>query len=478
MYIYRKEEIKEIDRQAAAKGMDGFTLMESAGRGLFEAMIPLLDKNQEILILAGRGNNGGDGIVLARYLKLNGYKCDLVFPSGEPSSSEAEKHYTYYRNCGYESAERGTRYDVIVDAMYGAGARLPLPQSVQGIIDWANSQEALRIAVDIPSGVTADKGEAEKAFMADFTFCLHGYKPSAFLEGTTEFYGKMMVIEIGLPHTSRTRIWTKEDTEQTFLKRQAGGHKGTYGTGLLIAGTDEMPGSARLAAAGALRCGIGKLKVAAGRFVSGIISGALPEAMFIHDGLDMVSSGQIPDKLSAAAIGPGLPDTETVRRASEVLLSQKDLPLILDAGALIERTYPEREAPVIVTPHPGEFSRMTGQAVKDIQNNRFEAAGSYAAAHGIIVVLKGRNTVMAFPDGDILVNASGNGGLAKGGTGDTLTGMLLAFLSSYKDVKAAVANAVYFHGVSAERWAETGAQTAMLASDLSEGLIRVMKEFE
>ncbi|WP_026695233.1 NAD(P)H-hydrate dehydratase [Peribacillus kribbensis] len=478
MFVYSSREIKEMDQQAAEKGLNTFTLMESAGRELFGRLIQMIDKKQRILILAGAGNNGGDGIVLARYLKNHGYTCDLVFPAGEPKTGTADEQFTFYEANDFEASEIKGNYEVIVDALLGVGGRLPLRKEVSEVIAWANGQDALRIAVDVPTGVLADEGTADEgAFQADYTFCLHGFKPSLFMESSAEKYGKAEVLDIGLKQTSRVKIWTKGDVRQSFPKRSPGAHKGTFGNGLLIAGTDEMPGAAILSSLAAKRSGIGKLTVATTQFAAGILAGRVPECVFLHNGLEKIAKGEIPPKMTAAAIGPGLNDEELIEKAVQTLL-ETDLPLLIDAGALKKREYPSREAPIILTPHPGEFQKMTGLPIKEFQKNRIQAARDFSRENQVILVLKGRHTVIAFPDGEARINTAGNAGLAKGGSGDSLTGIMLACLASYKDVKAAVSNAVYFHAACADYWKETRAETTLLASDLNETLPYVMKEFE
>lgn len=476
MYIYSSNEIKHIDHLAASGGLNVFTLMESAGKALYEAIVPLLTKKKSILIMAGTGNNGGDGIVLARYLQQNGYTCELALPIGKPKSKVSLQHFSYYMTCGLKVGDASGQYDVIVDALLGAGASPPLREEMAKSVVWANKQQALKIAVDLPTGVSADDGETELAFCADYTFCLHGYKPSAFLEGSTDYYGKIDVLEIGLPQISNWRVWTKENVKSTFHKRNPGTHKGSFGTGLLIAGSDEMPGSALLAGKGAIRSGIGKLQIATTRYVSSILAGHVPEATYMHEGLSRLAEGEIPKGLKAAAAGPGLNNETLIEQALDHLF-QTEMNIILDAGALLQpREYPSRKGHTIVTPHPGEFSRMTGNSVADIQKNRLTAASEYAVKQGVIVILKGRHTVIAHPDGEVCVNLTGNAGLAKGGTGDTLTGMLLAFISAEPNLKAAIANAVYFHGASAEHWSQ--AERGLAASDLSDLLPVAMKPFE
>ncbi|WP_042349223.1 NAD(P)H-hydrate dehydratase [Bacillus massiliigorillae] len=477
MYIYRGEDIKIVDQRAETYGMDTFTLMENAGRSLFIALQSKLTKKQRILLLAGRGNNGGDAIVLARYLKNNGYRVELVFPFGESSTETAGKHLHFFRNCGYETSEMCGHYDVIVDGIFGVGTRLPLPENMLELIRWINEQDAFRVAIDMPTGVLANSGELDTAIKADITYCLHGFKPSAFQEGSIDYYGEKQALDIGLSHDSKWKVLMKEDVQATFLQRKASSNKGTYGTGLLMAGNDEMPGSALLASVGAMRMGIGKLMVGTTTHASSIIAHAVPECTYWSDGLMKVAAGDIPSNVKAIAIGPGLVENNVLETALNVLFAS-DLPLILDAGALHERAYPTRKAPTIVTPHPGEFSRMTGLTVREVQKNRLQLASEYAAKNDLIVVLKGRNTIIAFPDGETFVNRTGNTGLSKGGTGDTLTGMLLASVTSYQNIRAAVCNAVYLHGACADYWNQSRAQASMLASDISSCLPHVLNEFE
>jgi hydroxyethylthiazole kinase-like uncharacterized protein yjeF len=279
-------------------------------------------------------------------------------------------------------------------------------------------------------------------------------------------------VDIGTPHEGGWKIWSDEDVKRTYPKRPADAHKGTYGTGLLVAGSDEMPGSAILSGIGCMRSGIGKLVVATTPFAASIICAKLPEATYLHNGLEKISEGYLPEKITAAAIGPGLTDLPLIDMTVSTLLAL-DIPLILDASALVARSYPQRVAPIILTPHPGEFSKMTGKSIANIQANRLVLANDYAKEQGVIVVLKGQNTVIAFPDGSGLVNSTGNSALSKGGTGDTLTGMLLAMLCTHENVHDAVANAVYLHGKCAEYWTENYAEESLLASDFH-GLLPIV----
>ncbi|MEC1433398.1 NAD(P)H-hydrate dehydratase [Bacillus spizizenii] len=272
-------------------------------------------------------------------------------------------------------------------------------------------------------------------------------------------------------------IWTEEHVRASLPERETESHKGTYGTALLLAGSDDMPGAALLAGLGAMRSGLGKLVIGTSESVIPLIVPVLPEATYWRDGWKKAADAQLEETYRAIAIGPGLPQTESVQQAVDHVLAA-DCPVILDAGALAKRTYPKREAPVILTPHPGEFSRMTGVPVKKLQNKRAEYAKEWAAQLQAVIVLKGNQTVTAFPDGDCWRNPTGNGALAKGGTGDTLTGMILGMLCCHEDPKHAILNAVYLHGACAELWTDEHSAHTLLAHELSDVLPRVWKRFE
>lgn len=480
MYVYRQNEIKNIDHNAAAQGFSLFTLMENAGRGLFEKIYPLLSKEKRIIILAGKGNNGGDGIVLARYLKHAGYHVDLTFPVGMPKTAIAKKHLSYYYEQGFDhkhfTIERHD-YDVIIDCLLGIGTTLPLRPEMSVVIKWMNDSQALKMAVDVPTGVVADHGECGEAFQADVTFCLHGAKPSAFLLPASHFYGRLHVIDIGLKQTSHIHILSRKEVKASLPRRGAATHKGTYGTSLLVAGNDEMPGSALLSAIGAIRVGTGKLMIATTKFAASIIATQVPEATYLLSGLEQIGNGDIPKKLAAVGIGPGIDAKEKAQKAL-IELMKHDMPLVVDAGALLplEGWHHKREAPVILTPHPGEFSRLTQLAIKDIQANRIEVAQQLATSKQVTIVLKGQYTVIAFPDGEAIINPTGNSGLAKGGSGDVLTGIMVSMLATHKNWKEAIANAVYIHGLCADQWTEQYSEASMVASDFNKLLPIVLKQ--
>lgn len=272
--------------------------------------------------------------------------------------------------------------------------------------------------------------------------------------------------------------WSAKDVSINLPGRNPESHKGSFGTALLIAGSPGMPGAAVLAALGAIRSGLGKLVVGTAKDSISPIASFVPEATFEPDLLER--AGEVPfnfNSYRAIAIGPGiLPDPATEAVVERLLTAGK--PLVVDAGALSKRNYGTATAPVILTPHPAEFSRITGVSGEEIQKNRAASASQWAVKMGVAIVLKGNNTVIAFPDGKTFINPTGNSALAKGGTGDTLTGMILGMLCLHDNWQHAVLNAVHLHGACADEWIRSRSAHTLVAHELTELLPVVMKSFE
>lgn len=483
MYIYKEADIRSVDQLAEEQGFSPMMLMENAGRSLFYHIKNYVKKSDKIAILAGKGNNGGDGIVLARYLTQAGYDISLILPMGESVSDAAKQHLAYYKKQSYTLSmeQYKASYDVLIDALLGIGTTLPLRKEVRDIIQWCNACEALKIAIDLPTGVTADHGQTVVAFKADVTFCLHGVKPSALLLPSGHYYGKYKVVPLGVKQSESNIRWMSEQVvKSTLPKRERATHKGTFGTALIVAGSDDMPGSAVLCAIGAIRCGVGKLVMASTTFAATSIIQHVPEATLLIEEKACPLGENIDEKTRAIAIGPGLGNQEKTTDQLRSLL-QVNLPLVVDAGALLpSETWkrPSKTTPTILTPHPGEFSRLTGFSVAEIQANRMELARQYAMENHVTVVLKGEHTVIAYPDGMVIINSTGNSGLAKGGSGDILTGMLTSMLATHTDWRHAIVNAVYIHGRCAELWASKYSDRSMVASDFKQLLPEVLRQLE
>ena len=272
--------------------------------------------------------------------------------------------------------------------------------------------------------------------------------------------------------------WSAKEVSRTLPRRDSDSHKGTFGTALLIAGSPGMPGAAALSAIGAMRSGLGKLVVATAKGSIPTIASFVPEATFEPDLLERMASTPPDFRIyRAIAIGPGIIPDQAMTYAVESLLTQGK-PLVIDAGALAPRNYSTASAPVILTPHQAEFSRITGVPVEDLQHNRADYASEWAEKLEVAIVLKGNNTVIAFPDGKTFINPTGNSSLAKGGTGDTLTGMMLGMLCCHDNWQHAVLNAVHLHGACADEWTRTRSAHTLVAHELTDLLPVVMKSYE
>ncbi|MFC4712148.1 NAD(P)H-hydrate dehydratase [Planococcus dechangensis] len=279
-------------------------------------------------------------------------------------------------------------------------------------------------------------------------------------------------------HEPTIIVWSQEMVRHTLPKRKQESHKGSFGTALLLAGGPVMPGAALLAGLAALRSGVGKLEIGTSRETIRSIAHRTAEATYIPDALQNIANGSMPfSHYRAIACGPGtLPDAVTEAAVDTLLTAET--PLLLDAGALSKRRYPERTAPLILTPHTGEFERISGFTQEEILQFPASCAHSFALEHHAAVVLKGPSTIIALPDGRVFQNSTGNSALAKGGTGDTLTGMILGMLTCHVRYEHAILNAVFLHGACADEFIKTRSAHTMLAHEISELLPFVWKSYE
>ncbi|TCI22088.1 NAD(P)H-hydrate dehydratase [Exiguobacterium sp. SL-9] len=464
--IYTATEIKQADEAALRKGMPADVLMERAASAVAARLI--FPPQSSVLVVCGAGNNGGDGWVIARELAQRGYTVSVYAPFGNPKSDEAKQHATYARGFVTVTHEPHDA-DHVIDALFGVGFHGPVTGTPREVISWMREQQAPIVAVDVPSGVPSDDainfdGHAVEANM---TFSLHGHKRSAFLKRTASYYGTVEVVDIGLPHTSTWRVLTASDFDRVLLERDLYSHKNTYGHGRLIGGSRHLIGAPFLAARSALRTGLGLLDLAIPPEAN-IMASSLPEAMYY--GMD-----EVPDKeYSATAIGPGLVDDERLDRLWQTVHRQSK-PLIVDAGALTT-SHLEASGPLTLTPHPGEFARLTGRSVAEIEADRFRIASDFARQHGIHLILKGTHTLIVKPDGTGAVNTVEAAALSKGGSGDVLTGMLLALWARTDRIKTETCpneQAVLWHALAAREASQQMHPASVLATDVIEAIGRI-----
>ncbi|GEN55065.1 NAD(P)H-hydrate dehydratase [Halobacillus faecis] len=497
MDIVTAQEMYERDRVAMeAAGLDGKLLMENAGRAVTYDLLRHIQKEHAIVVLIGAGNNGGDGFVIARTLLNLGYDVEAwqVVPDTK-ITGDAEAHKKIFQASGHpyrllkSSEDLNTSLgcaDVCIDAMLGIGVKGRLKEPYAEIVRLCNEKSFVRLSVDLPSGVPADEGEEDfEAFQAHYTSIIDAPKQSVFLQSTRPYYGEWSVVEIGLPPQllpdHRRRLWGAADVKRTLPERDAHSHKGSHGKGLIIGGSRLMPGSVAMTARAALRSGAGLIAVSTDPEAIPSISPYVQEATFV-EGKD---GGQVPvlEGYDGIAVGMGLGRTSVMVTVVEQLVHEKETPLLVDADGLylikgFLQELEKREAPTVLTPHPGEFAHLSGLSIKEILNSPFSHSKEFAEKHGVYLVLKGPSTIITGPDGEQRVNISGNAGLAKGGSGDVLSGILLSMMMQGEDVMNALSNGCFLHGSTADLLVQDEhAKIDLLASDVIEGLSRTFRTF-
>jgi NAD(P)H-hydrate epimerase len=513
MKLLTADEMRELDRRAIEEiGIPGVVLMENAGRGAAELLCRRFAKlwPGPVLILAGKGNNGGDGYVIARHLLGRGWRVRTVVLADEARvSGDAAINLRALQRSGGEVAfaadgERLSRLlrqnrdaRLVVDALFGTGLASEIVGHSAIAIDWVNAAGLPVLAVDIPSGVDATTGcILGRAVRADLTvtFALpklgHALYPGAGLCGALE------VVDIGIPASllakTQDRHLLVDAAAATPLlpARPATGHKGTFGHLLVVAGSNGKAGAAAMTAEGGLRSGAGLVTVAGPASVQAALAIKLTEAMTEPlaevDGALSLQALAVLQRLaegkSALALGPGLGQADETFALVRRLVRDSPLPLVLDAdglNAIAEHPAVLRERPpgsAVLTPHPGEMARLTGWTVAEVEADRVDVAREFARRHRVVLVLKGARTVTALPDGRVRLNGSGNPGLASGGMGDVLTGLIGGLLSQGLSPGDAAVLGVYLHGRAADRLQQTLGNAGMVATDLLRELPATRKE--
>lgn len=450
------------------------------------------------IVFCGMGNNGADGIAIARLLNERGIfteVCrikDILHLKGETTQSFRVQESIYaaynYPVCTSLLEPSGQEYDFVIDAVFGIGLSRDLSDEYIGIVEKINQIPGVKIAVDMPSGVNSDNGQIMGAAVkCDHTITFSFGKVGQLLWPGCEYAGKTHVVDMGITRRSwldgkPTLACLEKSDLQKLPKRPAHSNKGTFGKLLVIAGSTNMAGAACFAAKAACRSGVGLVKVFTAEENRTIIQTVVPEALLSTYGSQLNEEQFIRDMKWADAIvaGPGLGRSSTAARMVDVILKNADVPVVWDADALnilSEHTdallLPHTE--YIMTPHLGEFSRLTGNEIPWIQSHFLETAVDFARTYHVICVLKDFRTVTANPVGLSYLNLSGNNGMASGGSGDVLSGIIGAFLAQGMKGVDAAAYGVFIHGLAGDTARNIMGTHAMTASDLIESLKEVWK---
>lgn len=504
MKIATGREMREIDKSTMEWfGLPGIVLMENAGRAVAEKAVALLGepKGKIVFIVCGRGNNGGDGYVAARWLHNCGARVKLFMAMDrtvvkgdaltqlETALRMGIECFDHTEPRGLEKARIAVAFaDLVIDALAGIGLHGELSTIYKESIELMNSAGKKILAIDIPSGVDVDTGAVrEKAVQAMATVTFGLPKPGLLLQPGAACAGEIVVAPIGIPQelltaaTIRQTLITPEYVASRLPRREADAHKGSQGHVLAVAGSRGLSGAAFLAAQGALRAGAGLVTVAVPESIRNVMEMKTTEAMTLElpetlaGGLGAEAIQRVQDfsaRASVILLGPGLGRHEETLAAVREMVRTLERPLVLDADALYamaghNEILAAAGGLAVLTPHPGEMARLTGLSVKQIQTDRLGSARRAAAEWNSIVVLKGSRTVVAFPDGELFVNPTGNPAMATGGTGDVLAGMIAALIAQGLSSHDAAVLAVYLHGRAGDL-AAAGRIVGMTALDLVE----------
>lgn len=515
MKILTSHQMKEIDRKTIEEvGIPGPVLMENAGIQIFRILksrFPEIEK-ETIVIVAGKGNNGGDGFVVARHILNNGGDpLVLLLAAKEEIRGDAGTNLRIAENIGVRIREVKSyevwkkcraslaKATVIMDAIFGTGLMKPAEGLFAKAIEDINSSAGFKISVDIPSGLSSDTSELiGPAVKADVTVALSAPKICHVFPPSEEWVGELIIADISIPPllfddaNFKLEIVEQRDLSPYFQKRKRDAHKGTYGHLFIISGSVGKTGAAVMAAKAALKTGAGLVTIGTPQSCQPIVARSMMELM--TEPLTETKEGTLSSEALPRAIGllegkdglllgPGLGTHESTAEFVLSLLPRVKLPVVIDADGLnILAKNPELlkalKKPAILTPHPGEFARLLKLPTKEVRRNKLVLAPAFAKKYGIYLVLKGYRTLVVTPEGKMFVNPTGNPGMATGGSGDVLSGMIASMILQEKNILGATIAAVYLHGQSGDMAARKVGERALVAGDLIRYLPPALKSLE
>jgi ADP-dependent NAD(P)H-hydrate dehydratase / NAD(P)H-hydrate epimerase len=519
MKILTAAQMAEVDRLTTARYfIPSILLMENAGRSMADEIAKACPgiENKRVSVLCGRGNNGGDGFVVARYLALRGAKPSIIlFSNPEKLKGNALANWEIVRAMGLgiqifptlAEAKSGLRKlpipDVIVDALFGTGLSKPIGPDFRPMIEWINRfPNAFVASVDIPSGLLADSpGIPGPAVKAGLTVTFSALKLAHITPPASDFAGKVVLAPIGSPPElfenpeHRLNLVDAAQVRRAAPERNRESHKGSYGHVFVVAGSRGKSGAALMTGMAALRSGAGLATLWVPRSVQRDVAGKAPELMTESlpetesETLDRTGADKVIAKLDqseAMVLGPGVTTHPSTKKLVWDLVHRSSIPVVLDADGINSFISPaeplrnESGQPIIITPHPGEMARLIGKKTPDVQKNRLETARECAVRLHCYVILKGFQTVIATPESDLYINPTGNPGMATGGAGDILAGMVGRFVAGWNlnrkhNLADYLSAAVYLHGLAGDLAAEEEGMESLVATDLLSYLPRAFK---
>lgn len=508
MRILTADEMREVDRRAIEEiGVPSLVLMENAAIGVADALAERFPEASSAAIFCGPGNNGGDGLALARHLDARGYRVKtFLFVRRSKPRGDALVQLEILEKLGLPVAEVGPEADLgavlagaeeaelLIDALFGTGLKRPLEGHFAEIAEWLASRTARCVAVDLPSGLDGSVASVPGPHVrAGLTVTFAAPKVAHVFPPAADAVGEVVVTDLGVPSwlveeaPGRLHLLTDGELAACLTPRAASSHKGTYGHLLIVGGSPGKSGAVVMAARAAVRGGAGLVTAAVPEPLLAAVDAGSLESMTLP--LSTAAGGVVEPAAAtevygaaegkqAVALGPGLGTSDaTVDTVRELVKGLAEVPLVLDADGLNAFTgrigdIGARRGPTVLTPHPGEMARLLGTTSAEVQADRVGAARRAARSSGAVVILKGHLSLVAEPEGEVYVNPTGNPGMASGGSGDVLTGLVAALLAQGYDALVAAQLAVYLHGLAGDLALVDGAPEALSAGDLIDALPR------
>jgi hydroxyethylthiazole kinase-like uncharacterized protein yjeF len=522
MRVLTNESMRAVDRAAIEElGIPSLVLMENAARGVVDALGETFPGAGSAALFCGPGNNGGDGLAVARHLAVRGYEALIFLASfGRELSPDAAVQLAICRKMGLPireligdidiaaAIEAASHCDLTVDALFGTGLSRPLAGAFAALVEAINALPQPLVAVDLPSGLSGSSAHPPGPHaVADLTVTFAAPKIPHLLDPAASAVGELAVADLGIPPRSIAEVPEEggpielaqaEELAALLPPRQSTGHKGTYGHALLVVGSSGKAGAAILAGRAAVRAGAGLVSVAVPEPLLATVDLGSLESMTVALAADVeggLAAAAVPAVLAAAAgktvvaIGPGLGLAEGTLQAVRELAAAIPLPLVLDADGLNAfagraGSLHARSAPTVLTPHPGEIGRLLGISSAEVQQDRLGAVRRAVRETGAVVVLKGHRTLVGTPvpgtsDVAVSINPTGNPGMATGGTGDVLTGLVAGLLAQGLAVGDAARLAVFLHGAAGDAAVAGSGEEALAAAELIDHLpaaFRLLRE--
>lgn len=501
MKILTAKQIKQVEERAFQGEFTEEGLMLSAGTACFNKILKYYGdgiENKKIAVICGNGKNAGDGFVIANLFVKMGVDASIVLADKEPYLPEPKLYFDEAVANGvkdYYFTEYEFDCDIIVDCIFGIGFHGEPKAPFNEVFDAVNSSGAAIVSIDTPSGTDATTGEVVNAVKADLTIAISTLKFAHILPPANSYCGKTITVNIGIPDdcydTDYAHTITKADIKNYFPKRDMNSHKGTFGHQLNICGSYLMPGAAVICAKAALKTGVGLLKCVFPKSLYPVMTSHMIQPVFkpvCENEQKTISIGAMNDIFEelkwadSIAVGCGLGNNDDIQVIVGQVIKSSEVPVVLDADG-INAAAPfidiikDKKAPLIITPHPAEMARLIGEDTAYVQAHRIDVAKAFAKENNTVVVLKGANTVVT--DGNfVFVNTVGNAGMAMGGTGDMLTGMIGSFLAQGIAPLEAAKSAVFIHGLCGDITAKELSQRGMTVDDMLSLLGALMSEFE